>query len=985
MRLLIIRYRIRQRVIFRPTPSDPTTGAVGDALTQNLWYDPSGNVMLNQDMKDAGFVKTSYDGISRATAVYTACNATAQTYATAGTVSADTVAQQRVNTWDAAGNLVFQATGQRDHNATGTGALNGPAGAQPQARLSYIAIYPDPLGRPAIAANYGTNGGTAPTRPAVAPAPSATILVGGNGYDTSGNLASVTDPQGTVTQLSYDNLGRVTQQIENYGTGLLNKTTAYAYNANGKIGTLTATNATTGAQVTTWNYGSTLTEWLVASNELLHSKVYPDSTSGSDQVVYAYNRLGQVTQQTAQNGTVRQFDYDLLGRLQDDMATTLGTGVDATIQRISRTYEVRGLLQNVTSYNNPTPGSGTVVNDVELLYNTFQQLANDYQSHSGAVNTGTTPNVAYAYANGSANTIRLNTITYPNGRAINYAYGAANSIDDLLSRVTGLGDSITTSMVAYSKLGLDTTVVVQYPQPNVQMTYIGTPGGDGGDQYTGLDRFNRVIDVRWMNSSSVDINRFKYTFSEASNRLTRQNTVAPSGGFDEQYIYDGIYEVSTRKRGTLSGGVITGTPVEEEDFTFDPTGNWPGYVIKESGTTTLNQTRTAQKANEITAITPSGSTGYDANGNMTTMPEVDVWGTAQTVTYDAWNRPITIKQSTTTLGTYQYDGLNRRIWKQSVESGTLTTRHFYYSNQWQVLEERTGTNTTADRQYVWGTRYQDDLVLRDRFVGTADRYYSLADYFQPTAIADITGVVQERYVYRAFGDVSYYNGSFRPISSSAYDWAFFFGFYSLALESFLFSVRNRYYHSSLGRWLTRDPLWDAELKQGSNLYWYVQNNAVNIVDPSGLDCTLGDYQQVSLVPNITAPGQKPGEKSMASQALQKLLNSLDLDPEVGIPANLAAKNLNLISGEAQQLFGIGAQFDVYLTLNYKCCICKNQINTWVRQPQLQEQVAQSQDESAMTIGDDYNANLLMGLPNDIQNQKNQIIQDAKAKCKQYAS
>src|SRR3984957_19300663 len=387
------------------------------------------------------------------------------------------------------------------------------------------------------------------TPPAVAPAPSATILVGTNGYDTAGNLASVADPQGTVTHVSYDSLGRVTQQIENYGTGLLNKTTAYTYNANGKIGTLTATNATTGAQVTTWNYGSTLTEWLVASNELLHSKVYPDSTSGSDQVVYAYNRLGQVTQQTAQNGTVRQFDYDLLGRLQDDMATTLGTGVDATIQRISRTYEVRGLLQNVTSYNNPTPGSGTVVNDVELLYNTFQQLANDYQSHSGAVNTGTTPNVAYAYANGSANTIRLNTITYPNGRAINYAYGAANSIDDLLSRVTGLGDSITTSMVAYSKLGLDTTVVVQYPQPNVQMTYIGTPGGDGGDQYTGLDRFNRVIDVRWMNSSSVDINRFKYTFSEASNRLTRQNTVAPSGGFDEQYILVGIYAVHTRQGG----------------------------------------------------------------------------------------------------------------------------------------------------------------------------------------------------------------------------------------------------------------------------------------------------------------------------------------------------------------------------------------------------------------------------------------------------
>ena len=47
-------------------------------------------------------------------------------------------------------------------------------------------------------------------------------------------------------------------------------------------------------------------------------------------------------------------------------------------------------------------------------------------------------------------------------------------------------------------------------------------------------------------------------------------------------------------------------------------------------------------------------------------------------------------------------------------------------------------------------------MLRDLFTGTANRLYALADYFQPTALADTTGTVQERYVYRAFGDVSYY-------------------------------------------------------------------------------------------------------------------------------------------------------------------------------------------------------------------------------------
>jgi hypothetical protein len=169
---------------------DPSTGSPGNALTQNLWYDASGNVMLNQNQADRGFTKMSYDGLNRLTVSYAACNASAQTYATAGTVSADTVVGQTLNTWDGANNLTLQTTSQRDHNATGTGALNGPSGSQPQARVSYVAFYPDPLGRPATAADYGTNGGTALTPPSVPAAPSDTILVSSNLYDTAGKPLS---------------------------------------------------------------------------------------------------------------------------------------------------------------------------------------------------------------------------------------------------------------------------------------------------------------------------------------------------------------------------------------------------------------------------------------------------------------------------------------------------------------------------------------------------------------------------------------------------------------------------------------------------------------------------------------------------------------------------------------------------------------------------------------------------------------------------
>ena len=48
----------------------------------------------------------------------------------------------------------------------------------------------------------------------------------------------------------------------------------------------------------------------------------------------------------------------------------------------------------------------------------FAQLTQSYQAHGGAVNTGTTPQVQYSYADGSSNTIRITSMTYPTGRNV---------------------------------------------------------------------------------------------------------------------------------------------------------------------------------------------------------------------------------------------------------------------------------------------------------------------------------------------------------------------------------------------------------------------------------------------------------------------------------------------------------------------------------------------------------------------------------------
>jgi hypothetical protein len=50
-----------------------------------------------------------------------------------------------------------------------------------------------------------------------------------------------------------------------------------------------------------------------------------------------------------------------LGRLTDDCVTTVGSSTDNAVLRISTTYEVRGMVATVTSYDNATPGSGTAL------------------------------------------------------------------------------------------------------------------------------------------------------------------------------------------------------------------------------------------------------------------------------------------------------------------------------------------------------------------------------------------------------------------------------------------------------------------------------------------------------------------------------------------------------------------------------------------------------------------------------------------------
>ena len=561
-----------------------------------------------------------------------------------------------------------------------------------------------------------------------------------------------------------------------------------------------------------------------------------------------------------------------------DRVTTLGTGVDGAVRRLSATFDVRGLVTKLTSHSNPTVGSGVVVNDVGLAYNSFGQVISDAQSHNLGV-SGTTPKVQYSYANGSTNTIRPTTLTYPNGRALTIGYGTSGGINDAASRVDGLIDGATT-LVNYAYLGLGTTVQTTYPQPALQYTLIGVSGGTSpaGDIYWGLDQFGRIIDSHWCKTTAGNavIDRIKYGYDRASNRIWRQNPVATAAGtkFDEFYTNDGLQRLKDMQRGTLNGtNTAITSPTFSQCWTLDPTDNWRGFSESTTGSTwTLTQARTSNTVNEITGITNSvggawTAPAYDPAGNMTTMPRPGTPSSSYTAVYDAWNRLVSIKAGAVDVQQYQYDARNFRTVILSYTSGVLSeTRHSYFTSNWRCIEERAGTSTNAERHFVWGARYIDDCVLRDRDTtggGTLnDRKYALQDAnWNMSALTVSNGLVGERYAYTPYGKPIFLSAAFIPRSTSSYAWEILYCGYRYDAGTQLYSVRFRSYHSVLGVWLVRDFLNTIESLR--TLYLYGSAMPLTHLDPLGLDDAGNTAIGINVALSTSHVGLTEGEQLAA--------------------------------------------------------------------------------------------------------------------------
>jgi len=188
--------------------------------------------------------------------------------------------------------------------------------------------------------------------------------------------------------------------------------------------------------------------------------------------------------------------------------------------------------------------------------------------------------------------------------------------------------------------------------------------------------------------------------------------------------------------------------------------------------------------------------------------------------------------------------VKRRTVKETYVFGELDeTRHFFYTDPstWQVLEERVGTSTSANRQFVWGVRYVDDLIVRDRDTnsdGSLDeRLYAMQDAnWNVTSIASNTSTMEERFSYHPYGTPMVLTAAFGLRAASDSGWETTFAGYRWDGVPNFYQVRHRVLCLGIGAWLQRDLLRPAER---TGLYGYANADPLGATDPSGLQVAGG--------------------------------------------------------------------------------------------------------------------------------------------------
>jgi len=156
---------------------------------------------------------------------------------------------------------------------------------------------------------------------------------------------------------------------------------------------------------------------------------------------------------------------------------------------------------------------------------------------------------------------------------------------------------------------------------------------------------------------------------------------------------------------------------------------------------------------------------------------------------------------------------------------------YYFYNGDKLLCEKLSQNRMLkiyinDDQGVLGMKRYSYAIPTEGFSGTQKLFYIFDELGSVVAITNADGMPLKYYIYDPWGNVV--NTQDDPINNLTFvgrygglkDW-----------DTGLIQFQHRWYDSSLGKWISRDPI---GVEGGVNIYNYTGNNPINDVDVRGL-------------------------------------------------------------------------------------------------------------------------------------------------------
>ncbi|MDE2150598.1 MAG: RHS repeat-associated core domain-containing protein [Gammaproteobacteria bacterium] len=266
----------------------------------------------------------------------------------------------------------------------------------------------------------------------------------------------------------------------------------------------------------------------------------------------------------------------------------------------------------------------------------------------------------------------------------------------------------------------------------------------------------------------------------------------------ETHAYEYGYDLAGRLETVTRDGATVST------YTYDANGN----RLSHNGTTGTYdaQDRLLTYGNASYAYTANGELQTKTENGATTTYDYDVLGNLRTVTLPG---DVTID--------YVIDGRDRQVGKKV--NGTLV-QAFLYQDPLNPVAELDGSGNVVSR-FVYGSKFN----VPDYMIKSGVTYRIISDQLgSPRLVVNSqTGEVVQRMDYDEFGHVVLdTHPGFQPFGFAG-------GLYDRDTGLVRFGARD--YDPQTGRWTVKDPILFAG--GDANLYGYVLNDPINVVDPSG--------------------------------------------------------------------------------------------------------------------------------------------------------